>query len=411
MAFPTTGVIDAFNRANETPLSDGGKWSQGPEEFDGVATLRLLSNQVAQTQTPDTGDTKGGAYRNDVNYGPDAEAFVDVAVVPEFFMSLFVRVTTPGVGTTDGYFIFIDTPSGSWTLARKDNGTSVVIGSGGSQAVAAGSKVGLSIVGTTLTAWYQAPGGSWTAVASTTDTTYSAAGRIAMKMRGDLGRFDNFGGGTVVTTQTLSLGRRAGAATVRGSDAEASGTATLGAGHRASAPTLRGATLGATGSATLGVGHRAGAATLRGTTAQATGSATLGVGHRASAAVRYGVRVAPDGGLTLALGRKTSGAVLRGATLAATGTTTLSLAQRASTATVRGTSTLPTGAATLTLARRTSSSTLRGIAVEGVLPQRIVGLTLAATTRRSLTLTGAHARTLSLAATPRRELTLEADIQ
>ena len=207
MPFPTTGVIDSFTRADESPLSDGGNWSQGPEEFDGASTLKLVSNQVAQTQTPDDVNTKGSAYRNNANYGPDAEAYVDVATVPEFFMSLYVRIVTPGVGTTDGYFIFIDTTSGTnnWTLARKDNNTSVAIGSNGSQAVAAGSKVGLRVLGTTLSAWYQPSGGSWTQVVSTTDTTYSAAGRIAMKMRGDLGRFDNFGGGTVVPTP-ISIG-------------------------------------------------------------------------------------------------------------------------------------------------------------------------------------------------------------
>jgi hypothetical protein len=209
--------------------------------------------------------------------------------------------------------------------------------------------------------------------------------------------------------QTLSLGHRAAAATVRGSSATASGAATLGVGRRAGAATTRGASASGTGSATLGVGRRAGAATPRGITASGTGTATLGVGRRAGAAVLYGI--GPTSSLILSLGRKASGAVLRGASPLGAGSTTLGLALRVGAATIRGTSPLPTGVATLALSRRAGASTLYGVTVEGVLPQRIVGMTLAATARRGLTLAGTHERTISLAATVRRELTLEADIQ
>jgi hypothetical protein len=208
---------------------------------------------------------------------------------------------------------------------------------------------------------------------------------------------------------TLGVGRKASGATVRGSSATASGAATLGVGRRAGAATTRGASASGTGSATLGVGRRAGAATPRGITASGTGTATLGVGRRAGAAVLYGI--GPTSSLILSIGRKASGAVLRGASPLGAGSTTLGLALRVGAATIRGTSPLPTGVATLALSRRAGASTLYGVTVEGVLPQRIVGMTLAATARRGLTLAGTHERTISLAATVRRELTLEADIQ
>jgi hypothetical protein len=209
--------------------------------------------------------------------------------------------------------------------------------------------------------------------------------------------------------QTLSLGHRAAAATVRGTDAEASGSVSLTIGQRASAVTGRGASALGSGSTTLGVGRKASGAAVRGSSATGSGSTSLGVGHRAGAAVLYGVRLTSS--LILSLGLRPSGATVRGASPEGTGSTTLAPARRTSALVTRGTSVMPTGAATLTLARRTSSATLRGISVEGVLPNRIVSLTLAATERHVLALTAAHEHTLSLAATARRELTLEADIQ
>jgi hypothetical protein len=50
MAFPTTGLLDQFNRANETPLSGGGNWAVLSTSIN---PLKLLSNEIAPQANDD----------------------------------------------------------------------------------------------------------------------------------------------------------------------------------------------------------------------------------------------------------------------------------------------------------------------------------------------------------------------
>lgn len=189
MAFPTTGVLDAFNRADENPLSDGGKWSLGPVIFNAAFDDLLLASN---TITAELG-SPGNAYRNDQTYGPDTEvhALVPTALVD---IRLYARLTTVGSGTTDGYNVRA-VPAGAWQINRVDNAVDTSLGSTGDD-LANGDSVGLETIGSTITG-YRKRSGTWTNLLSFTDGTYTGAGHIAVRVGDNTVVLDDFGGGTI----------------------------------------------------------------------------------------------------------------------------------------------------------------------------------------------------------------------
>ena len=62
-------TVDNFNRGNENPLSDTGRWSNGISGPD-VTGLHVTSNALACTRT-----TTCGSWRNAAQYGPDVEVW------------------------------------------------------------------------------------------------------------------------------------------------------------------------------------------------------------------------------------------------------------------------------------------------------------------------------------------------
>jgi hypothetical protein len=206
MAFPTAGVLDSFNRANEDPLSDGGKWSIGPDDFGGTNNLRVASNECFMGSA-----TSGNAYRNDQDYGPDAEVYATIAAVPTTAVLLYLRLVNIGAGTTDGYACYFDFTGGTHDFlpCRVDNDGLVGLGAtttpaGGNWSV--GDALGLEMIGSTL-AVYDRRSGVWTQQATRTDSTYTAAGKIGVRISdsGSNGRIDDFGGGTVVGSSAPTL--------------------------------------------------------------------------------------------------------------------------------------------------------------------------------------------------------------
>ena len=197
MSFPTTPVLDTFNRTAEDPLSDGGKWTNN---FEGSGSLKTDGTTCAISS-----GTSGQAVRNDVTPGPDCEVYVTQSAEPDVgsgSIALYARLVNLGAGTTDGYTL--DCPrerSGTdeWRLFRRDNGVDTQLGASFLQEVINGDSMGLEIVGSTLTVYYRSQGGGWTSLGTRTDATYSAAGSIGVFLNGSTSPVVNdFGGGTVV---------------------------------------------------------------------------------------------------------------------------------------------------------------------------------------------------------------------
>jgi hypothetical protein len=195
MAFPTTGILDNFNRSNEDPLSDGGKWSNGP--FTGLLNHKVVSNQCLASVSA---AGEANMYRSDQTYGPDSEAFVTVVTISPTNddVMLFLRCQSPGTTGFDGYMVALDIASPSVTkIFRIDNEATTLLGAAITTAWANGDAVGAEAIGSTIAAYRKPSGGSWAQLGTRSDSTYGSAGNIGMYIEDVDFVTDDFGGGTV----------------------------------------------------------------------------------------------------------------------------------------------------------------------------------------------------------------------
>lgn len=191
-AFPTTQLIDQFNRANENPLA--GNWTCPWAPGDN--NLQLTTNAV-----------KGPGYFadgfwNPSTFGPPSEAFLTWSTVDSGIAQgayLGARQQNPGAANVSGYYIY---PNGlfaaannEWQFRRTDAGADTTLGATFTQALSSGDGIGIEIIGSTIAALHR--GGSWTQLTTRSDSTYSGAGSLGMGLTGATNVFDDFGGGTV----------------------------------------------------------------------------------------------------------------------------------------------------------------------------------------------------------------------
>lgn len=200
MAFGDSAtLVDNFNRADEDPLSDGGKWTKGPMLF-GSNAARIVSNQARAALT-----AEGNSYRNDISPGPNVELHVLLTFATGGVtqaLRLYARLADIGSTTTDGYSYEI-TGAGDGTfngkLYRIDNHVRTQLGSTVTGlAYTTGDKMGFEIIGSNLKGYRLPSGGSWTEVISSSDGTYSSAGSVAFSLISIVG--DDFYAGTVTSS-------------------------------------------------------------------------------------------------------------------------------------------------------------------------------------------------------------------
>lgn len=114
-------------------------------------------------------------------------------------VDLYARLGSIGSGTTNGYRLQVTYTSAvslnTWEIDKITNGTATIIGSTVTQAVSAGDKVGFSLTGSSLKAYYQPTGGSWRLLFTQTDATYSSAGYLGVGITGTQIKLDDFSGG------------------------------------------------------------------------------------------------------------------------------------------------------------------------------------------------------------------------
>jgi hypothetical protein len=202
MAFPTTSVIDDFNRANASDL--GSNWTRA---FNfGVASNRLT---VASNRATPPANFYGEDAYTAASYGPDSEAYATLISTPAAGgdFGVFARYTGPNA-SAQGYRLAI-TAAGSWQVSAYTGGSTTPrnIGSAASQAVAAGDSFGMEVTGTgatvTIKLYHKPAAGSWTLLATVTDThanRITGSGNVGVYSfnNGSGGALDDFGGGTVV---------------------------------------------------------------------------------------------------------------------------------------------------------------------------------------------------------------------
>jgi subtilisin family serine protease len=192
-------TLDDFNRPNENPLSDSGRWANGV--IGAVETgLFVTSNTLACTRT-----TTCTAWRSNAQYGPDVEVWTRVPTLlgDNNHIRLKARVQQPGSSAYDGYMLRTNQLPGTdqvW-LERVDNGL-IVTRLTLHRELAAGDLLLFRVEGTTLEAWHH-DGAAWSRIGSVQDATYAGAGYVGVGLRGTTGRLDDFGARTMIAPPPL----------------------------------------------------------------------------------------------------------------------------------------------------------------------------------------------------------------
>jgi hypothetical protein len=192
MAFPTTGVLDDFNRADGVV---GSAWTKNPMN-SGADDLEIVSNRV-RPATP----TDSEVYWNANTFGPDSEVYWTVVTQPAGTENAGsfgrMRLVDPSASssTVDGYSVeFYDGASNF--IFRVDNAVQTQLGATIVNAFSSGVQVGGSVVGSTISVFENG-----VAIDTRTDSAYTAAGYISLGGYDSATRtlrLDDFGGGTFV---------------------------------------------------------------------------------------------------------------------------------------------------------------------------------------------------------------------
>ena len=185
-AFPTTGILDAFDRANENPIT--GSWVS-----DGGADFQVISQQLAPTVYDSY------MYWTSGNFA-DQEFYFTVIVKGNHDDGVHIYFRNNGTPNFYGYKFSVNYYSNTLVLSMYD-GTEHGIASY-NQTVSNNDSVGYSAIGSTLTVYYKASGGSWVELGHITDTSYtSGQTELEIYEHDNINqRLDNFGGGTYAPT-------------------------------------------------------------------------------------------------------------------------------------------------------------------------------------------------------------------
>ena len=191
MPFPTTGILDNFNRSDEgPPLSSD--WTEGGWVSDG---WKVVSNEAQ----PESVNLPCAEYYNVADYGPACEAYCTIAAAMQYG-SVLARLQDEDTANQDDYHVQWRTSEGKVRLYRADDGVNTQLGVEISQTIADDDDIGIECNGSTITAYYNDGGAGWGSIGSRTDSTYSNAGKIGISAWTSAPAFfqvDDFGGGTI----------------------------------------------------------------------------------------------------------------------------------------------------------------------------------------------------------------------
>ncbi len=181
--------LDDFNRPNET-LSDAGRWTNAI--VGGESGFNVSSNELTCSVV-----TTCTAWRNNAQYGPDAEVWARLTTLPGLNnqLRLYARLQMPGASA--GYVLRTnETGGGGEVWIERFNGGLTRLLTIPSQLVA-GDTMLLRVKGSSIEAWRLPSGGSWSRLGVVQDSTYQAAASVGVGLRGTTGRLDDFGARTL----------------------------------------------------------------------------------------------------------------------------------------------------------------------------------------------------------------------
>ena len=141
-AFPYTGILDNFNRADEGPPPSS-SWTNNIDSFVAGEGLRVLSNQLTKKAT---GSSTQSSYWNTI-FTADQEVYCKITIAG---LSLYVRISTPGAGTSNYY----RWRGGTYELYRSNAGVETGVGRPAGYSAFAipgtGDSCGMRIVGSKI---------------------------------------------------------------------------------------------------------------------------------------------------------------------------------------------------------------------------------------------------------------------
>ena len=181
MAFPTTGILDNFNRANEGPPPSA-SWTNVENG------LEVNSN----TCKGDANNLGNWSNWNVETFGPDCECYI--TLTNQSAENLYARLTSVNTWD-DGYSVTVF--QNEVQIYRLDDGGRTQLGATIAQTSVSGDKLGMEIIGSSVTAYYDDGGAGWGSIGVRSDGAYSNAGYLGVRVFDNDREFDDFGGGTI----------------------------------------------------------------------------------------------------------------------------------------------------------------------------------------------------------------------
>ena len=184
-SFPVNGILDNFNRADTGP----------PPSANWTTSWRASSGGFLVSGNTVRGNAAGdnSTYWNVQNFGPDVEVYGTIIGSPASYRGVAARLVSEGTAGVDGYEVVV--ADNTFYITRWDNDAQTTLGASIAQSISDGDSFGMSIVGSTITAYHKPAAGSWTVIGTRTDSTYSAAGKIGLRSENVF--WDDFGGGSL----------------------------------------------------------------------------------------------------------------------------------------------------------------------------------------------------------------------
>jgi hypothetical protein len=197
-AFPTTGYLDQFNRANENPLA--GSWSATP-------SFQLVSNAIFPLLAPDESNYANWGSTFSTNNFEIYCTIANKGTAPDW-----IQLQQYDLFTDNGnfYFVMYQTQAGAANdivrIYRSDLFSATLLGATITQECTNGDSLGYERIGSVIKAYWKVGAGAWADISSggRTDSTYTiTTSDIWINIYTDGGdltfSIDDFGGGTVVS--------------------------------------------------------------------------------------------------------------------------------------------------------------------------------------------------------------------
>lgn len=197
--FPSTPILDNFNRADEGPPPSASWTAINSPGF------QVSANQLAPV---DNGDNYA-LWTATFNANQEVYWTVSTVQLSGSYSTIFARLYN-NAGVFSGYLMehFSQTAGSTETLylGRIDSNAFTQLGPSVSLIVGAGDTWGMRCVGSSIEAWYKTVAGRWSQLVRVMDTTYngdSPYNQIGAYHYGAIAgtvpaRWDNFGGGSIV---------------------------------------------------------------------------------------------------------------------------------------------------------------------------------------------------------------------